>query len=74
MKAVIIQSDGFRKYIDVDKKSQVLYGLHPIAVEIFALEKRPITDLIDVHKVAYEFIREYEDEFDNKILIYREMQ
>jgi len=75
MKAVIINEDGFRRYVQVQRKSPAFFTFAnhfdlKAAHEEWTKELRehplPITQ--------YDLDREYLDEFDETVLIYKERQ
>lgn len=72
MRAILIKRDGFRKVIDVRQRVPVISiagGMHDASV--MSLEDVRIEDLkLDI--IEYRFVREYDDEFENHVLIYKE--
>lgn len=71
MKAVLINKAGFHKHIYVAKKVASFQQLHHDSAEL-----RDIEDPIDVTSylpiIQFLFHREYEDEWGETILIYKE--
>ena len=71
MKAVIIKNDGFRKYIDIQKRVPMLSTVGMSSVNIYPLDQETLKD-IEVPITTYQFNREYEDDFNNLVLVYLE--
>lgn len=73
MKAVIIKRDGFRKYITVEKKVYEFCTIDSAEICLYpygskAWEKH-MSKEIPIRRYVFE--REYNDEFDNRVLIYK---
>lgn len=71
MKAIIFTSDGFRKDLHVSKEMPHLVTLrmgelHPLLHEV--------EDQLQVEKIYYRLERSFLNEYDETILIYREMR
>lgn len=72
MKAVLINNNGFRKYIELQKKTDLVSLFNNDHVNVRPLSKELLENMA-VPITTYEFVREYFDEFDNIVLIYREI-
>lgn len=73
MRAILINRSGFRKCIEVRERTPVISvpeGLNTVSIyEFGSPEARDIN--LDIRE--FRFVREFDDEFDNHILIYKEM-
>ena len=73
MRAILIRRDGFRKCVEVREKTPVVSvpdGMD--TVSIYEMGDPRVKDInIDIIEFIYD--REYRDEFDNNVLIYKEM-
>ena len=73
MRAILIRRDGFRKCVEVRDKMPVVSvpdGMDTVSIYEFGdLRAKEIN--FSIREFRYE--REYRDEFDNNILIYKEM-
>lgn len=71
VRAILIRIDGFRKSIDIARRMPVISMMGAGALDI-----RPYDESVKDLKIStteFRFEREYEDEFGNHILIYKEM-
>lgn len=71
VRAILIRRDGFRKSIDIARRMPVISMMGADALDI-----RPYDESVKDLKIStteFRFEREYEDEFGNQILIYKEM-
>ena len=71
MRAILIRRDGFRKSIDIARRRPVISMIGADALDIRPYDES-VEDL-NVSTTKFRFEREYEDEFGNHILIYKEM-
>ena len=71
MRAILIRRDGFRKSIDIVRRRPVISMIGADALDIRPYDES-VEDL-NVSTTKFRFEREYEDEFGNHILIYKEM-
>jgi len=72
MRAILINRDGFRKCIEVARVTPLISipkGFDTVSM----CEYDPATVDISSYISEFRFIREYEDEFENHILIYKEL-
>lgn len=71
MKAILLRQDGFRKYIEVFKKYP--YIRSPI-IERASMTPVIYRDPVEfVPILEYQFLRSFVNEFDEEILIYKEI-
>lgn len=73
MRAILIRRDGFRKCVEVRDKTPVVSvpdGMDTVSIYEFG-DPRAKEINFSIREFRYE--REYRDEFDNNILIYKEM-
>lgn len=73
VRAILIRRDGFRKCVDVREKTPVISvpdGLDTVSIYEFG-DPRAKEINLSIREFRYE--REYRDEFDNNVLIYKEM-
>ena len=71
MRAILIKRDGFRKSIEITRRMPVILMMGADALDI-----RPYDESVKDLKIStteFRFEREYEYEFGNHILIYKEM-
>ena len=71
MRAILIRRDGFRKSIDIARRRPVISMIGADALDIRPYDES-VEDL-NISTTEFRFEREYEDEFSNHILIYKEM-
>lgn len=72
MRAILIRRDGFRKSIDIVRIRPVISMIGADALDVRPYSEEIMKDL-EISKVKFRFVREYDDEFGNHILIYKEM-
>ena len=73
MRAILIRRDGFRKCVEVRDKTPVVSvpdGMDTVSIYEFG-DPRAKEINLSIREFRYE--REYRDEFDNNILIYKEI-
>lgn len=71
MKAIIFTRDGFRKDVVVSKEAPYLRLLKNNRTSLVELDKRDWFEEVPI--IQYELIRSFLNEYDEKVLIYREM-
>lgn len=73
MRAILIRRDGFRKCVEVREKTPVVSVPDSIdTVSIYEMGDLRAKEInLSIREFRYE--REYRDELDNNVLIYREM-
>ena len=73
MKAVMIKKDGFRKYIEVQKKVPYYSTINMPTINFLPYEEyiKRYNEL-EVPVTMYMFDRQYRDGYDNIVLIYKE--
>ena len=71
VRAILIRRDGFRKSIDIARRLPVVSMIGADALDIRPYDES--VKYLNISTTEFRFEREYEDEFSNHILIYKEM-
>ena len=71
MKAILIKKDGFRKSIEVEDKRPVITFFDMPLFSAYGIDAGSAINL-NKYTTEYYYVRDYQDEFDEHILIYEE--